>query len=80
MFEVNETKAFGYSQVDDNILNGYSAIELYNSAQTEHTIGSCEIGRAEISTSGSAPTPAASIVHASLLSDTQDIYWASRKK
>ena len=40
----------------------------------KRTIGSCEIGRAEISTSGSGPTPAASRVQASLLSDTQDMY------
>ena len=79
VFEVNETKAFGYSQVDDDILErvvGGRTVQL----RGVHTIGSCEIGRAEISTSGSAPKPTPSMVHATLLSDTQEIYWAPDKK
>ena len=82
MFYINHTKAFGYSQVDDDILERILIvrIEPYGCSRTERTIGSCEMGRAEISTSGSGPTPAASMVHASLLSDTQDMYWASHHK
>ena len=47
---------------------------MYNLTWMGHTIGSCETGRVEISTDGSGPIPAASMVHASLLSDIQDIY------